>query len=1059
LWSNGATTQNISGLTAGAYTLTITDANLCGSSPFVFGLSDPTPFTVTPVITDVTCNGANNGSIVHTIVGGTAPFTILWNTGAVTQDLLGIPGGSYNVTITDASLCSYNSNYTVNEPAAISITSFVSAITTCGGNDGSITLTTVSGGTAPYTFAWNTGAVTQNISGLNAAAYSVTITDANLCVSTPFNFNLTDPVTFTVSNSTTDITCNGGLNGAVDLTITGGVLPLSFSWSNGATTEDISGLSVGTYTVNITDGASCTFISSYTINEPTAIAITSSFTNVTCNAGSNGSITLTTINGGVAPYTFLWSNGASTQNVAGLTAGAYIVTVSDNNGCPQTANFTISEPLAMTDNATLTNASTCGGSDGAITINAIIGGTPAYSFVWSTGAVTQNVSGLTAGLYSVTVTDANTCSQAFSYAISEPVTFTVTPTIVDVLCNGNGTGSISLAIAGGNPPLTIVWNTGATTANITSLVAGTYSVTIADASSCSFVQSYTISEPTAIAVVSSVTNTTSCGASDGDITLTSVSGGVGPYTFDWNTGATTQNITGLNGGIYTVTITDANLCPQPFSFPISNPTPFTVVPNITNVLCNGGSGGAISLVITGATAPTSILWNTGSTSNNIINLSAGSYTVTVTDASTCVFNGSYNISEPTAVDTLSIITTLTPVICPGSNEGSVLLSNITGGTPGYSYNLGGLASPTPNYTLLIAGTYTMTITDANSCDFYHSFIIVEPAPIAYTVSTTDAVCFGNNASLTFDPVAGGTPPYNYSIDGGVTYSIITTYTNLAPGIYSVFVRDANNCTYGYLVPVIRKQGPIPYIRVQDITCFGGRDGAIIIDSVFSGVTPFTFYFNGQIRGSSQVFTQLTVGNYQIEIEDQDCRYDITNYFLWNGVTYDTILTRDIFVDQAAQVTAEVTSLDTDRKNANGTAIVYNFAGGTFPYRYTLDTLLGYNSVVNDSASIGGLNKGAYKVFLLDTNNCKGEVNINIIVDFFIPNLITPNGDGQNDYFEIMALPRGSTLVIYNSWNERVYYNKNYDNSWDATGLSNSTYYYELSLPNGNSYKGWLQTMR
>ncbi len=1058
LWSTGASTQNISGLTSGAYSVTITDDNGC-NQVFNFGLSDPTTFTVIPVVTDVTCNGAHDGSITHTITGGTAPFTFLWNTGAVSQDLTGLNGGSYTITITDASNCSYNGNYTINEPASITMTSNISDISTCGGTDGSITLTSINGGTLPYSFLWNTGATTQNIASLTAGSYSVVITDANGCNSTPFNFNLADPVTFTVTEMITDVTCNGGSNGAIDLSIVGGALPFSFLWSNGATTEDINTLIAGSYNVTVTDGGGCTFSGNYTVNEPTAMVIASLFTNVTCNAGIDGSITLTSITGGNSPYTFLWSTGASTQNISGLAAGAYAVTITDASGCPQTLNVNLTEPVAMTNNSSITNVTTCGGSDGSITISAIIGGNPSYTFLWNTGAVTQNISGLAAGVYSVNVTDANSCSQVFNYTLSEPVTFTVTPTIVDVLCNGSNTGSISLSITGGTGPFTFLWNTGATTSSISNLIAGNYTVNVTDASGCSSINAYTISEPNALTIVSTTTNTGSCSVNDGDITINSITGGIAPYTFFWNTGAVTQNISGLSSGTYAVTITDANLCPQSFTFAISNPTPFTVVPDITNILCNNTGGGAISLAITGGTAPITILWNTGSGSNSITNLAAGTYTVTVTDASTCSFNGSYTLTEPSAVDTLSILTTLTHVICPGSNEGSVLLSNITGGTPSYTYSLDGISSNTPSYTTLTAGTYTMTIQDANGCNFYHSFVITEPNPIAYTVSTTLALCTDDNGELSFDPVTGGTPPYEYSIDGGISYSSQTIYHNLPAATYSVFVRDANLCTYGYLVPVNRKPGPIPYVRTDTTTCFGGNDGAIILDSIQGGISPFNFFLNGLNRGSSRVYTNLTSGTYNLRIQDTDCTYDVLIYYLWNGIDYDTIYTGDINVLQPAKVTADINGIDTDRQSSSGVAFLNNFRGGTAPYQYSLDTIAGYKPVINDNVLLAGLSKGSYTVFLADTNGCKGEISVKINIGFFIPNLITPNGDGRNDYFEIMALPLGSKLQIYNSWNERVYYNENYDNSWDATGLSNSVYYYELSLPDGQSYKGWIQTLR
>ncbi|MDB5272579.1 MAG: large protein [Chitinophagaceae bacterium] len=1062
LWSNGATTQNISGLSAGSYSLTITDNNGC-ISIYNFPISDPVPFTVSAVVTDVTCNGANNGSIVHTITGGTAPFTILWNTGATTPNLNGIAGGNYTVKITDASNCSYNGSYTVNEPAAINITSSISNATTCGGSDGAIDLLTISGGTAPYTFLWNTGASSQNIAGLIAGPYSVTISDASGCTPVVFNFTISDPVPYTVTDVISNVTCNGSANGSINLTIAGGAAPFTILWSNGASTQNITGLLAGTYTVDITDAGGCSFSGSYIVTELNAIAATSSTVDVSCNGGNNGAINLLSVSGGTGSYSFLWNTGAITQNISGLAAGNYTVTITDTNGCPQTFNFTINEPAPLTANATVTNPSTCGGNDGSVVINSVSGGLAPYSFSWSTGAVTQNINTLVAGNYTVTVTDANSCSQSFTYAISDPTPFTVTPTLTQVSCNGASTGAINLTLAGGTAPFTILWNNGAVTQNISGLIAGAYSVSIKDAGGCTFNANYTITEPLAIAVVSSVSNTSNCSSTDGSITLSSVSGGTPAYTFAWSNGASTQNISALASGVYSVVITDASSCSNTFNFAISNPASFTVTPTITNLTCGGANTGSISLTIGGsALPPVNILWNTGATTNTINGLAAGSYTVNVSDASGCSYNGSYTISQPIPVDTASIVDNKTPTLCYGSNEGSIVLTNVTGGVSPYTYILNGISSPVPSFDTLVGGNYTMTIVDASGCSYYHSFTIFQPAQISYTVSTTPSVCFNNDGTLTFSPVTGGTPSYLYSIDSGLTYSSAITYDSLSPGNYPVFVKDTNSCTYGYIVPIILKQGPIPYVRVVPPTCNGGDNGAIILDSISGGVTPFDFYLNGQDRGSSKVYTDLIAGNYTLIIQDQDCAYSIQAYLLYDQVThvYDTLnATPSITVTQPAAVTASTLTVDTYNHQSTGMAVVYNFTGGTSPYQYSLDTTQGYTSLTDTLVYLSGLDRGDYNVFLLDTNGCQGEVTVHVKVGFFIPNLITPNGDGQNDYFQVMALPLHSTLAIYNSWNDRIYYDTNYNNAWEAKGLSDGVYYYELSLPSGKNYKGWLQVLR
>ncbi len=1063
LWSNGATSQNLTGLSSGNYTLTVTDNNGCDED-FNFSISDPVTFTVNAVVVDLNCNGANNGSITHTITGGTAPFTILWNTGATTQDLSGLAGGSYTVTITDATNCSYNGSYTVNEPAAISITSNVTDVSTCGGSNGAIDLLTVTGGTAPYSFLWNTTATTQNISGLSAGSYSVSITDANACPAAVFNFTVSDPVPYTVTDAITHVTCNGSANGAIDLTITGGAAPFTILWSNGATTEDVTGLTAGNYTVSITDAGGCTFNGNYPITEPSVISITSNVTDATCNGGSTGSIDLLTVAGGIAPYTFLWTNGATTQNINGLLSGNYSVTITDGNGCPQSFNFTINEPSAITAAETITNPTTCGGSDGSITINTITGGVSPYTFGWSNGASTQNITALNAGNYTLTITDANSCSNVFNYSVSDPAPFTVTPTLTQVTCNGGTSGAVNLAITGGTAPFTILWNTGATTQNISALSAGTYIVSITDAGGCTFNGNYSITEPTAISIVSSVTNTSNCATTDGSITLTSVSGGTPAYSFLWSNSATTQNISALGNGNYSVTVTDVNSCSNTFNFAISNPTLFTVSSSITNLTCGSTSSGAITLTIGGTILPPlNILWNTGATTATLTGLTAGSYTVDVSDASGCTFNGSYTITQPVSVDTASITDVKTPVLCPGSNEGSIVLTNISdNGAMPYTYILNGVSSPVPSFDTLTGGNYTMTIVDANGCSFYHSFNIFEPAPIAYSISTTPPICTDSNGTLTFGTVTGGTPAYLYSIDSGVTYTSQTAYTGLAPGNFNVFVQDANMCTYGYTVPVVRKQGPIPYFRIIPPTCNGGNDGAIVIDSLLGGEFPFTFYINGEDRGSSKVFTDLSSGNYHFRIEDQECLYDIHAYFLYDYTTFDYDTLQDtafVYVPQPAPITASVLSEDTYNKSSSGVVIVYDIVGGTAPYQYSLDTTAGYTPLTDTLIALTGLDKGYYKVFLKDTNQCTAELTVRIKVGFFIPNLITPNGDGQNDYFEIMALPLRSTLSIYNSWNDRIYYDTNYNNSWEAKEQSDGIYYYELSLPDGKHYKGWLQVLR
>ncbi|MDB5257893.1 MAG: large protein, partial [Chitinophagaceae bacterium] len=221
-------------------------------------------------------------------------------------------------------------------------------------------------------------------------------------------------------------TCNGGSTGSVSVVVTGGGAPYTFTIAGSTISFQSITQATNTYTftglpadpsffisvqTKIAAGFAVCNFAGLTMTEPAPITVASSITDVSCNTGSNGAITLTTVSGGTGPYTFLWSNGAATQNISGLTAGSYSVNITDANGCPQSFNFTVNEPPPITITSSVTNVTCNGGSNGAITLNTISGGTAPYTFLWSNGATTQNVSGLVVGAYSVTITDANGCPQ------------------------------------------------------------------------------------------------------------------------------------------------------------------------------------------------------------------------------------------------------------------------------------------------------------------------------------------------------------------------------------------------------------------------------------------------------------------------------------------------------------------------------------------------------------------------------------------------------------------------------------------------------------------------
>ena len=418
VWSNSATTASITGIVAGTYSVTITDANGCSSTSQVT-VVEPAVLQATSIVdSNITCNGLANGGATASATGGTSPYSYSWNNSATTASITGVGAGTYSVTITDANGCSSASMVTMVEPAILVAASIVDSNATCNGFANGGATASATGGTAPYTFAWDNSATTSSITGVVAGTYTVTITDANGCTSTS-SATITEP-TLLVATSVVDsnTTCNGFANGGASASATGGTAPYTYLWNNSATTASITGVVAGTYSVTIMDANGCTAISSTAITEPVSlVALTVVDSSVSCNGISDGGATASAT-GGTTPYSYAWNNAATTASITGLTAGTYSVSVSDANGCSNVATVTISEPNILLGNSDVDSNATCDGlpNGGASAIPT--GGTSPYAYLWSTSATTSSITGLSAGSYAVTVTDANGCTSIESVIIS-----------------------------------------------------------------------------------------------------------------------------------------------------------------------------------------------------------------------------------------------------------------------------------------------------------------------------------------------------------------------------------------------------------------------------------------------------------------------------------------------------------------------------------------------------------------------------------------------------------------------------------------------------------------
>lgn len=812
-WSNAATTQDVTSLTAGTYSVIVTDNATC-SDTIAFTLTEPAALTGNVVSAndfngyEISCAGGNNGGADLTISGGVTGYDYLWSNNATTEDISSLTAGTYSVAVTDTNGCQFTTSITLTAPAALTATSVQQDILCNSLATGSIDLSPA-GGVTPYTFAWSNAATTEDISTLIAGTYSVTMTDLNGCTFTD-SFTLTEPTAVVVTNTLSNyngynISCSGSATGNIDLDVSGGIAPYTYNWSNSSATEDISSIIAGTYSVLVIDANGCAQTQSFILTEPAALSDTIASANnfngydISCFGGANGAIDYT-VNGGVSGYTYSWSNGSTTEDITAVIAGIYTVTATDLNGCTIADTLTLIEPAALGLASTVQDVLCYSFATGSIDVT-ISGGVPAYVFVWSNGATSEDVTGLTSGSYNLMLTDLNGCTYSSSFTVTEPTPVAVTNTVSDfngynISCSGLNDGTVDLTVNGGTPAYTFNWSDNSVNEDLTNVIAGTYSVTVTDGNSCTSTYTFTLSEPAALAgTIASVNDYNGydvrCyGDSSGAIDL-NISGGVPAYTYSWSNGATSEDLTTIGTGIYSVVATDLNGCTYTTSIGLSSPPVLSMTQGVTNIPCNGYYTGVIDITIGGGVLPYGYNWSNGQTTEDVDSLGAGNYSVIMTDANGCVITNSFSITE---LAPIVLTQTMTIPLCFGDLNGGIDLSS-GGGTAPFTYNWSTGAS-TEDLSGIGSGTYTVTVNDVNNCFATDTFFIGEPGAIFSSVSSPvytggyNVSGYGTSDGSADLTVNGGTAPYTYAWNNGGTTEDLN---NIPAGTYTVITTDANGC--------------------------------------------------------------------------------------------------------------------------------------------------------------------------------------------------------------------------------------------------------------------------
>lgn len=980
-----SSSANIGPLGPGIYTLTVTDASGCESEA-EFVLSDPTPLVLIPVITDISCGGLSDGAIELSVLGGTPGYTFSWagpnGFSSDQEDIGNLSQGTYQLDLTDNAGCSVSASYEVAGQDILETSPEITSISCFGDADGAIVLN-IAGGVSPYTVNW-TGpggflSDQEDISGLPAGTYQYSIVDFNGCT-LDGSAEITEPQQIQVVADVTDPSCFGLNDGSIVLNISGGNAPYSVSWSGGQSGETLLNLGAGTYNATVTDNTGCVFlVNPLVLEDSTEITVDFAVTNVVCAGEPVGAIDAT-VSGGEPGYNYEWVGPggftSNTEDILGLGEGSYTLTVTDSEGCSVDSGIDITSPEAIDITASLTQP-VCAGGTGAIDLS-IIGGTGPYTFAWAgpNGFVSaqEDIANLSEGSYQVLVTDANDCFGQASFDIQSLNPILIQATVTPVDCSGDDNGSIELTVSGGTPGYSISW-TGpggfsSSDEDIFSLAQGDYLLSVTDAQSCALDTVFAITEPAELAITAAIVSPLCAQENTGAIDI-SVAGGFPAYSFSWSgpEGFTSdqEDLSGLNPGDYQLTVSDQGSCVSDTVFTLTEVPGIFIDASLTDILCGGLSSGAIALSVSGGTSPYQFNWSGpngfSSSEQNIDNLEAGEYDLTLSDANGCSVDTSFTLATPQLIDVVFVVDN---PLC-GVLNGSVQ-AQVSGGQVALDYVYewydisDGFQLPIgngPSVNNLGPGLYEFIVTDDNGC-FFTDIIPLSDEPGYIEVTTTDLLCPGDaNGTISLE-IFEGTPPYVISWTGPNGFaSSQEDLSNLAGGEYFLVITDANNCEINETVTVLEPAELILDIAVTDVTCNGDDNGSISL-VVSGGTEPYTFEWTGDNGFSSnqEDLSDLTVGQYSLLFSDA------------NGCTIDTfaLVSESLLLEVSMSYTGTICAGE-----ATG-SIDLEVNGGTEPYSYGWNGPGGFNS---DQQDLSALAAGDYSLLLLDAEGCFRDTSITI----------------------------------------------------------------------------------
>ncbi len=805
--TGGWTTSGTFGsLAAGIYILHIRDAAGCLKDTAVY-LADSLKISAPALITPILCNGGT-GTVALSGTGTVAPYTYALGAGAAgaSGTFTGLAAGSYTFHVEDVVGCYLDTTIALTHPLPLGLTAASVPASCAGLSDGTLLLT-ASGGTPGYTYsAGGAFGGSPAIGGLPGGLYTATVQDANGCTATDTQ-TVGNPPPLTIGVAGTMPSCAGGTNGSYTITAGGGTAPYFYGINGGAFggSATFGGLAAGTYTLSILDGNGCGKDTVVTLGQPLPLAVAAAVDHSTCKPLNDGAVTLTA-GGGTSPYTYAVGAGlyGTSAGFTALASGLYTFHVQDAKGCIKDTTFYILDSLNVNAIVAITPAVCYGGASGEINVGALGGATP-YTYALGSGAygTAATFSLLTAGTYTVHVQDVLGCKDDTTVSVSQPPQIGIAIMPTAPLCAGASNGALSIAASGGTPGYTYAMGSGAygSSGTFPGLAAGPYVLHVQDAVGCVRDTAFNLIGPTAVVITGLLPTNILCHGDATGAVAVSVAGGTTPYAYSANGGPLSglSTLINLPAGTHTIQVVDANGCAQDTTITLSEPPPLYFGPgSVTMPTCEGFADGAVTVSGAGGTPPYQYALGGGAWSASGIfpSLTEGAYTVTLRDAAGCEADTALELIGYPHI--LLDQTALTPVRCWGERNGAIVLEG-SGGMGTLSYQMTrpalGEVLPAAQYDSLIAGLYTIRVTDTAGCRKDTTLAVRSPDVLKAEPAATNNDCEGLDiGGIARVDVTGGTEPYGYLWSGSTTSDVTAAQiSGLQNGRYVVTVNDARGC--------------------------------------------------------------------------------------------------------------------------------------------------------------------------------------------------------------------------------------------------------------------------